>query len=136
MSRCGRCPAARQTVRVLLQKTATAYVLVRAVRVLQGRGVLPGDGGLTVRGVHVHHALYGGVLIALQQALDGCVHRPLRANVLCTGVALVVDELDVLTGSAGHPAAPRVRAVQDALALLWAVRASADLRRTWTGWQG
>ena len=96
---------------------------------------MPGHDGLTVRGVHVHHALDGGVLMLLQLTLarrGACLHRPLRTNLLCTGVALVADELDLLTGATGRPAR-RVRALLDASALLWALRGTLDLRRTWTG---
>lgn len=118
------------------QKSGTAYVVIRAVRLLQSRGTVPGEGGLTLGGVHVHHALYGVALVVIERTLSvrGVRRHPaVRANALCTGLALVVDELDVLTGTSGHPAVRPVRALLDATALLWTLHGLQDVRRTWTG---
>lgn len=77
-------------------KTASAYAVVRAVRVLQEHGPLPGGDGLVVRGVHVHHCVHGVLLLVAQQLAGNRLGTPVRANVLAIGCALVLDELDVL----------------------------------------
>ena len=78
---------------------ATAYAGVRAARLLQSRGVLPGEGGLLVRGRHVHHYAYGGTLLgsqALVSLLDVSGGVTLRRNLVCLGAALVADEFDLV----------------------------------------
>jgi len=123
---------------VLWHKASTAYALVRVVRLLQARGSLPGHPGLEVRGVHVHHYAHGLALLALQQAVGRwsgtCVHAPRRANVLCTGLALIADEYDVVVGGEGKRWAVPVRVALDGVGVLGAALGAADLRETWSGW--
>lgn len=117
---------------MLWQKAGTAYMVVRAVRLLAARGWLPGDSGLTVRDVHVHHRVHGGILV-LAQHLAGsgrgrCVHTPWRANLLCTGLALIVDEFDVLLGADDSRWVRCSRSALDAMAALGAVLGVGDWR--------
>ena len=125
-------------MRVLWQKTCTAYAVLRAVRLLQARGSVPGHAGLEVGPVHVHHYVHGLALLVLQQALSRgrghCLHRPVRANLLGTGAALVLDELDVISGAERSCAARRVRLALDLVGAAGAVVGTRDLRRTWSGW--
>ena len=129
------CPADEPTARVLAQKAASAYVVVRMVRLLQARGVLPGHQGLTVWGVHVHHLVHGGLLLGAQHVVavhrEVCVHRPARANAICIGAALVIDEFDILTRARGRSGTPVLRAVLDVAALVGAAFGAADHHRTW-----
>ena len=121
---------------VLVRKTATAYAVVRLVRLLQARGAVPGHSGLRLGGVHLHHHLWGALLVLASSQLGRrptCLHRPLRANVLCTGMALVVDELDILTGLNGRPAARPMRFVIDVAGALAAVDGARHWRSTWSG---
>lgn len=77
-------------------KTASAYAVVRVVRMLQERGPLPGGDGLVLRGVHVHHCVSGLVLLGAQHLARRRLSGPARANLIAVGGALVLDELDVL----------------------------------------
>jgi len=76
--------------------------------------------------------------VALQLALGrwtgACLHAPRRANVLCTGLALIADEYDVVVGGEGDAWARPVRAALDGVGVVGAVLATADLRETWSGW--
>ena len=132
---CSSCASDKPVARVLAQKTASAYVVIRLVRLLQARAVVPGHGGLEVRGVHVHHLVHGGVLLTAQHLWgvrrEVCLHRPARTNVLCTGVALVVDEFDIVTGTQGRAGTPAARLLIDLAALVGTAFGLADRRRTW-----
>lgn len=137
--RCQHCVTGTNVpVRTLWQKTCTAYAVLRAVRLLQARRVLPGGGGLVVAGVHVHHFVHGFALVLAQQVLarrpHSCLHRPLRANLLGTGAALVLDELDVLTGTQHSAGADAVRVALDTTGVLGAALGAVDAQRTWSGW--
>lgn len=117
------------------QKAGTAYVIVRAVRLLQARGRLPGHAGLRIGSVHVHHWVHGGVLVLAQQwaaPRSACVHTPWRANLLGTGLALIAEEFDVLTSADDAPWVRRFRAAIDGLSAVGAVVGACDWRRTWT----
>jgi hypothetical protein len=105
-------------------KTGSAYAVVRAVRALQARAAVPGDAGLTVAGVHVHHYLYGAALLAAQAARrDLPLTGAPRANATGIGLALVLDELDLLLGCQAavraHRRALDTTVVLSALALAW-----------------
>lgn len=122
-------PLSRASGRLAL-KFCSAYATMRAIRQLQRRGVLPGEGGMAVGSTHLHHYLYGFGLLTGQQVLGAVTGAPVssavRSNALCIGAALVVDEFDVLLGCedsawAGHRR-PLVDAVlaTGALALAYA----------------
>ena len=132
------CPPGEPIARVLAQKTATAYVVIRLVRLLQSRGALPGHTGMEVAGVHVHHLVHGGLLLSAQHLVARrrglCLHRAARANALCIGAALVLDEFDIVTQTQGHAATPAARAVLDLLGLAGALVGAVDGRRTWLRW--
>jgi hypothetical protein len=134
---CPSCGSTRGLWPVLAQKTALAYVVVRAVRLLQARGALPGHSGAEVCGVHVHHLVYGGILVVAQQAAASrsttCLHQPTRANVLCTGAALMLDEFDIITRTEGRREARVGRPVLDALALVLLASALKHPKRTLRG---
>lgn len=135
--RCDSRPTDVRSAPVLLRKTATAYTVVRVVRLLQARGVMPGHGGVQLGGVHLHHHVWGTLLVLASPHLSGrpaCLHRPLRSNVLCTGIALVLDEFDILTGTDGRPVARRMRALVDAASALAAVDGLRHWQSTWSGW--
>lgn len=133
---CGQCREGGVPVRVLAHKAATAYAVVRAVRLAQAHWRLPGGEGLTVRGRHVHHHVWGLLLVTAATTARGkaCLHRPLRANVVCTGVALVMDEYDVLLAAEDAVWAPPVRALLDVLGLAGAASGAVRWRSTWSGW--
>lgn len=109
----------------LALKFCSAYATVRAVRLLQRRRVLPGEGGVAVGGTHLHHYLYGAGLLVGQQALGAATALPLhgaaRSNALCIGAALVVDELDLLLDVEHSPWAGHLRPVLDGVVAVGAL---------------
>ena len=123
---CPECDQDRPVSQQVVSRTAVAYVQVRAVRLLQARGVLPGHGGLVVGGLHVHHLVHGAVLVLGQHVVGArrqlCLHRAARINVLCTGLALLLDEFDLLTSTQGSAGARRARRAVDLGACVLAVR--------------
>lgn len=96
-------------------KLASSYAVVRAVRLLQEHGPLPGGDGLVVRGVHVHHCVHGVVLVGAQHLVRRHLSRPVRENLLAVGCALVLDELDVLLQCEQWTGAPRRRRLDGGL---------------------
>jgi hypothetical protein len=124
-SRCLHCARGDRAGRALWEKACTAYVIVRVVRVLQAYGRLPGHGGLRVGGTHVHHAAYGAALVVAQHVVasrrGACRHTPWRANVLCTGVALLVDEFDLPLDADNDRRVGHLRTLLDAACVLGAL---------------
>ena len=108
------------------------------MRLLQSRNVLPGHEGLKLCGFHVHHLVHGGGLLGAQHLVarrrDLCLHRASRANALCIGAALVLDEFDILTRTQGRSGTRAVRAVLDLACTVGAAFGAADGRRTWLRW--
>lgn len=105
------------------------FVATRAVRVLQVKGRLPLGQGLTIGHRHIHHYVWGVLLVLAQGAVaigsDIPVHDLRRAAPLGAGLALVLDEVDVLLGGQhwrwaqqGRPVVDTVVAAAAALALL------------------
>lgn len=112
-----RRPAGAATTVTAVSFFAT-YGAVRTIRVLQEKGRLPAGGGLSIRGWHVHHYWWGLVLVAGHAAVAAGTHLPAgdprRAGPLGAGLALVADELDILTDRQRSRAAQHRRPVVDA----------------------
>jgi hypothetical protein len=74
----------------------------RLVRVLQINGRLPGGGGLSIGGHHIHHFVWGLGLVAVQGAAGVTWAIPIddrrRALPLGAGLALAADEFDIILG--------------------------------------
>lgn len=94
-------PWARATTTVSSSFLA-AFAATRAVRVLQVKGRLPLGQGLTIGRRHIHHYVWGVLAVLAQGALaigsDIPVQDLRRAVPLGAGLALVLDEVDILLG--------------------------------------
>ena len=92
-----------------------ALGVTRTIRVLQFKDILGGGQGLEVRGRHIHHYTWGLLLLALQAVAHIPIGDSRRAVAIGVGIALIVDEFDIILGIEQWRFAQRDRPVTDAV---------------------
>jgi hypothetical protein len=79
---------------------AGTYAVTRGIRYLQLNDRFPWGDGLQVKGEQIHHYVWGLLLLGLQSMIETAFDVPLhdvrRAALFGAGLALALDEADIL----------------------------------------